>query len=78
MRSFMKQFTVDFEAMKGKKDLYTMGLLSLVQTQGGKLATISQINEAYNLGKLSKKQAFDMRQAITRRLQNKRRYNSQK
>jgi hypothetical protein len=61
----INDITLNFEAMKGKKDLYMMGLLSLVETQGGQLATIAQINEAYKTGQISKKAAFDMRQAIT-------------
>jgi hypothetical protein len=57
--------TLNFEAMKGKTDLYNMGVLALVQMQGGELNVISQINEAQKSGRLSKKQAFDMRQAVT-------------
>jgi hypothetical protein len=60
----INDITLNFEAMKGKKDLYTMGLLSLVEIQGGELATITQINEALKSGKITKKMAFDMRQAI--------------
>jgi hypothetical protein len=50
--------------MKGKKDLYTMGLLALIESQGGELSVISQIAEAQKTGILSKKQAFDLRRAI--------------
>jgi hypothetical protein len=57
--------TLNFEAMKGKTDLYNMGVLALVQMQGGELNFISQINEAQKSGQLSKKQAFDMRRAVT-------------
>ena len=57
--------TLNFEAMKTKRDLYTLGLVSLIDQQGGELAMIQQINEAYKKGELSKKQSYDMRQAIT-------------
>jgi hypothetical protein len=57
--------TLNFEAMKGKTDLYNMGVLALVQMQGGELNFIGQINEAQITGTLTKKQAFDMRQAVT-------------
>ena len=57
--------TLNFKAMAGKKDLYTLGLVSLIEQQGGELAMIQQINEAYKKGELSKKQSYDMRQAIT-------------
>jgi hypothetical protein len=56
--------SLNFEAMKGKTDLYNMGVLALVEMQGGELNFISQINEAQKSGQLSKKQAFDMRQAV--------------
>lgn len=56
--------SLNFEAMKGKTDLYNMGILALVEMQGGELNFISQIQEAYKSGKLSKKQAFDMRRAV--------------
>ena len=51
--------------MKCKTDLYNMGVLALVEMHGGELNVISQIKEAYLKGQLSKKQAFDMRQAVT-------------
>ncbi|KAA6316690.1 hypothetical protein EZS27_033035 [termite gut metagenome] len=56
--------TLNFEAMTTKKDLYQMGLLSLIEVSGGELGVISQINEAQQRGELTKKQAFDLRQAI--------------
>ena len=57
--------TLNFDAMKTKRDLYTLGLVSLIGQQGGELAMIQQINEAYKKGDLTKKQSYDMRQAIT-------------
>jgi hypothetical protein len=61
----INDITLNFENMKGKKDLYTLGLLSLIETAGGELAMITQINEVLKLGKIAKKTAFDMRKAIT-------------
>ncbi|MDR1552590.1 MAG: hypothetical protein LBS69_03885 [Prevotellaceae bacterium] len=60
----INDITLNFENMKGKKDLYTLGLLSLIETAGGELAIITQIKEAYKSGKLTKKADYDMRQAI--------------
>ena len=60
----INDITLDFEAMTGKKDLYTMGVLTLVEKIGGELAMAAQIKEAYKSGKLSKKAAFDIRQAV--------------
>lgn len=56
--------SLNFDNMKGKKDFYTMGILALMELQGGELNLMSQINEAYRSGKLSKKAAFDIRQAV--------------
>ncbi|KAA6322236.1 hypothetical protein EZS27_028196 [termite gut metagenome] len=56
--------TLNFEAMTTKKDLYKMGLLSLIEVSGGELGIISQINEAQQCGDLTKKQAFDLRKAV--------------
>lgn len=57
--------TLNFEAMKTKRDLYTLGLASLIDQQGGQLSMIQQINEAFKKGELTKKQSYDLRQAIT-------------
>lgn len=56
--------SLNFEAMKTKQQLYKMGLLSLIEQTGGQLQMIEQINEAQKQGKLSKKQAYDLRLAI--------------
>lgn len=56
--------SLNFQAMKSKQQLYKMGVLSLIEQAGGQLQMIEQINEAQKRGKLSKKQAFDLRKAI--------------
>jgi hypothetical protein len=56
--------TLNFGLMKGKKDLYNLGVLALVEMQGGELNLKSQIQEAQKSGKLSKKAAFDLKQAV--------------
>ena len=58
--------SLNFQAMKNKQQLYKMGVLSLIEQAGGQLQMIEQINEAQKRGELSKKQAFDLRQAINR------------
>jgi hypothetical protein len=60
----INDITLNFDNMKGKKDLYILGLLSLTNAVGGELAMITQIKEAEKAGKLSKKAAYDMKQAI--------------
>lgn len=56
--------TLNFQAMKTKQDLYKMGVLSLVDSYGGQVEVIAQINEAQRQGQLTKKQAYDLRQAV--------------
>ena len=60
----INDITLNFEAMKGKKDLYVMGLLSLIESQGGELSVITQINEAYKTGQLARRQADEMKLAV--------------
>jgi hypothetical protein len=60
----INDITLNFEKMKGKKDLYTLGVLSLIEQAGGELAIINQINEASRTGKITKKAAFDMKAAV--------------
>ncbi len=55
---------LNFEGMKTKRELYNAGLATLIEQQGGELVFIEQINEAYQTGNLTKKQAFDLRQAV--------------
>lgn len=57
--------SLNFEAMKTKKDLYLMGLVSLIDQQGGEIAIKQQINEAFKKGSLSRKQKFDLFNAIS-------------
>jgi hypothetical protein len=56
--------TLNFEAMTTKKQFYKMGVLSLIEQAGGQLQMIEQINEAQKQGRLTKKQAFDLRAAV--------------
>ena len=60
----INDITLNFQAMKTKQELYRMGLLSLVEQAGGQLEMIAQINEAAKRGELTKKQAYDLRQAV--------------
>ncbi len=55
---------LNFECMRNRKDLNRMGVLSLVESVGGLNAMLNQIAEAQQQGKLNKKQAFDLRQAV--------------
>jgi len=61
----INDITLNFDAMKGKTDLYNMGVLALVEMVGGELNLINQIKEAQKSGNLNKKQAYDLKQAVT-------------
>ena len=56
--------SLNFQAMKSKQQLYKMGVLSLIEKAGGQIQMIEQIKEAQKRGELTKKQAFDLREAI--------------
>ena len=60
----INEITLNFAAMRTKREFYKAGLLTLIEKSGGELAMINQINEAYQTGKLTKKEAFDLRQAV--------------
>lgn len=55
---------LNFGIMKTKQQLYTMGVLSLIERMGGQMEMIDQINEAQKRGELTNKQAYDLRQTI--------------
>lgn len=56
--------SLNFQAMRTKQELYKMGVLSLIEQAGGQFQMLEQINEAQKRGDLSKKQAYDLRQAV--------------
>jgi hypothetical protein len=57
--------------MTSKKELYKMGILSLVEREGGETKILEQIKERQRLGHLTSKQAHDLRQAIKKVCQEK-------
>ena len=56
--------SLNFQAMRTKRDLYKMGVRALIQQVGGLNQINEQINEALNTGQLTNKQAFDLRKEI--------------
>lgn len=57
----VNEITLNFQAMKTKRDLQKMGILALVEQWGGEVETIAHINEAQKRGDLTAKQAFDLK-----------------
>ena len=55
---------LNFAEMGTLKELKDMGLLALVERAGGQHEILKQIEEAARCGKLSRKQAYDIRSAI--------------
>jgi hypothetical protein len=60
----VKDISINFQAMRGKQELYKMGVLALTQMAGGQNAILEQLAEAQKQGHLTKKQAYDIRQTI--------------
>ena len=60
----INDISLNFEAMRGKKDLQKMGVLALIQMRGGKLNILNEIKTAYKMGTLTKKQEYDLRAEI--------------
>ncbi len=60
----VNDITLNFQTMTSKRQLYKMGVLSMVERVGGEVEMINQINEAQKRGDLTSKQAFDLRQEV--------------
>lgn len=58
--------TLNFEAMRTKKSMYTLGVLALIEKAGGENEFATQITEALKRSTITKKQAYDLRQAVKR------------
>lgn len=59
-----RNIMINLSDVKTKQQFYKMGILSLVQMVGGTMNMFEQIREAQLMGKLTKKQAFDLRKAV--------------
>lgn len=64
----MKQNEIDLSKIKGRKQLEKLGVCVFVEMMGGKDAVFMQIKESQKKGRLTKKQAFDLREAINKSL----------
>lgn len=60
----INDITPNFDFMKGKKDFALLGKLTYIEQMGGEVAMMEQIAEAQRQGKLTKKQAIDLREDI--------------
>lgn len=60
----INDITLNWKSMKTKKELSTMGVLSLVDRIGGQTQMLDQISDAAKRGEISRKQAYDLRTAV--------------
>lgn len=63
--------TLNFSAMKTKKDFDRLGHLALIERFGGLENFLAQISEAQKRGELTKKQAYDLRTAVNNAMKTK-------
>jgi hypothetical protein len=54
----------DLNTVKTKRDLYQMGLISLIQSEGGPMAIQKRIDELYHTKQITRKQVYDLKQAV--------------
>lgn len=59
-----KQFNIDMKAITTKEQMKLMGVLALVEKQGGKMVAIENIKVRQLKGELTKKQAYDLKSLI--------------
>ncbi|RCW29876.1 hypothetical protein DFO77_12571 [Marinilabilia salmonicolor] len=66
----INEMQTDLSTVKTKRDLYNIGLLALVQKEGGPMAIKKKIDELYQTGQISRKQVYDLKQAVKDALSN--------
>ncbi len=52
------------QKVKGKKELKEMGVLALIEMEGGKLQFLQNLLERYKKGDLTKKQYYDFKAMV--------------
>ncbi len=60
----IKNYKIDMEQVTTKEQLKLLGVLSLVQMEGGKSQALQNLKERYLQGKLTKKQHYDLKALI--------------
>ena len=60
----LKKYKIDMKNITTKEQLKKMGVLSIIQMQGGKLEALESINERLQMKELTRKQASDLRLLI--------------
>jgi hypothetical protein len=60
----LKQFKIDMQNITKVKEMQNLGVLALIEAQGGKLMALENITERYKKNELTKKQCYDFRKLI--------------
>lgn len=60
----INDMTLDFKGAKTKQQLYKMGVVSLIDRVGGLTPALKQVEEEMKKGTLTRKQAYDLKQAM--------------
>lgn len=60
----INEYSLNFSCMRTKQQLYKMGILALIEREGGQMNVLAQIDEAQKKGELTRKQAYDLRVAV--------------
>jgi hypothetical protein len=60
----LKTFKIDMSTITTKEQFKNMGVLALVQMQGGEMSALQNIDERFKKRELTKKQAHDQRQLV--------------
>ena len=60
--------------MNGLSNFYTLGTIALINEQGSKSNLLAKIKELQKAGKFTRKEAFDIRQAIAHAARERDRY----
>ena len=62
--SKINDITINYQTMTSKKGFNTMAALALVKLEGGEVEFLKKIKEQQQLGRLTRKQAYNLRQKI--------------
>jgi hypothetical protein len=60
----LKKIKIDMQSITKVKEYQSLGVLALIEAQGGKINALNNVNERYKKGELTKKQTYDLRRLI--------------
>jgi hypothetical protein len=60
----LKKIKIDMQSITKVKEYQSLGVLTLIEAQGGKINALNNVNERYKKGELTKKQTYDLKRLI--------------